>query len=101
MMMMTQVSIWHRDITLVTPRQMKGSPRQYQIYGRHKRPGAQLTAEERRRQQHRQQQQRQQSKGGSRQSRGSTNLVWRHGWGQGHGPSHLQSWVHLIAVCLE
>ena len=75
MMMMTQVSIWHRDITLVTPRQMKGSPRQYQIYGRHKR-GAVQTAEERRRQQHRHQH-RQQRQGGSRQSRGSTNLVRR------------------------
>ena len=99
-MMMTQVSIWHRDITLVTPRQMKGSPRQYQIYGRHKRPGAQLTAEERRRQQHRQQQQRQQSKGGSRQSRGSTNLVWRHG-DRRTALVPLQSWVHRIALCLE
>lgn len=37
----SQVSIWHRDITLVTPKQLRGSPRpqhaQYQIYGRHKR----------------------------------------------------------------
>ena len=77
--MMTQVSIWHRDITLVTPRQMKGSPRQYQIYGRHKRGAPQQSAEERRRQQHRQQQHRQQSKAASRQSRGSTNLVRRGG----------------------
>ena len=73
---MTQVSIWHRDITLVTPRLMRGSPRQYQIYDRHKRPGpAQVTAEERRRHQLRTEQLRPGARAGTRQARDRSNLV--------------------------